>query len=257
MNRRVGFLTIICMLCCCGGLPVAAQHAASPGTATIPEQQVRIDIPNRSGQKRSIRIPILNKSFPNTIAIRGKVLPWVGLGSGINYSIGAEWGFRKVHAVGFEAVYNDHSSESERYDSSKDRYVSGPRLYYAGRGLFLYYRRYWRVLLSGETPLRPYWSAYLRGGNKGTHPEDGYRGTEIAHTEREASVGLLWGLAVPFELGEVGFDLNTGPFWKWRDVHDEHYDYNSGSTVVEDYKANGFGWRLGVNLIYFRKRGKL
>ena len=196
--------------------------------------------------------PFNPKDSANTFALKAKVLPWVVVGSGINYTLGVEYGFAKRHSIGVDAVYNDFSTPHEIYDTVTQQYTPGPRLYEVHRALFLNYRVYggfekWRA--KGCTP---YLSLFGRYGKVHHYYEPGYEDPDIAYEEWHYSGGLLFGLIMG-NAGEQCFDLNIGPSWKVKDIRRV---YNvDGAEVTEAYRKNGFALRVGMNLYFWGRRG--
>lgn len=193
----------------------------------------------------------------NTVAIKGKILPWLAGPSGINYTLGIEYGFGKKHAIGIDAVYNDYTMPHDVYDSATGQYTAGPRAYTVSRGLFLYYRRYgisgnnffakplnW---LSGGNGGVPYISGFLRYGKMDLHYDDGYATNTISYDEWHYSAGCLFGAVMGI------FDINTGPFYKQKYIRDVQHGLTGGISDVH-LITKGFGWRLGVNLFFVAKR---
>lgn len=193
----------------------------------------------------------------NTLAIKGKVLPWLAGPEGINYTLGIEYGFAKRHSIGIDFVYNDYSFPNEVYDSTQGSYRAGPRAYTVSRGVFINYRRYYMSghnyfskplnWLSGGNGGVPYLSAFLRYGKLDLHYPDGYTGTTVSYDEWQYSGGFLFGTVVGI------FDFNTGPFYKEKYIHDVQQGFPWGSSDVHSISKN-FGWRLGVNLFFNIKR---
>ncbi len=191
----------------------------------------------------------------NTWAIKAKVLPWMLLGSGINYTFGVEYGFHKVHSVGIDLIYNDYSSEHDVYDSSKKDYTSGPRMYTVVRGLFLNYRRY---LDLNHTMLQrpfekvfndnylPYVGAFGRYGKSDNHAQPGYITTQVAYDEWQYSSGVLFGV-----VSEI-LDINIGPFYKTKYIRDVEMEW--GSKAYHHYTTSNFGIRVGVDLFFVVKK---
>lgn len=193
----------------------------------------------------------------NTIVFKGKILPWLAGPSGINYTLGIEYGFGKKHAIGIDAVYNDYSMPHDVYDSASGSYQAGPRAYTVARGLFLYYRRYGisgnnffaRPLnwLSGGNGGVPYISSFLRYGKMDLHYDAGYATNTISYDEWQYSAGVLFGAVMGI------FDINTGPFYKQKYIRQVQSGY-LGSISDVHLITKGFGWRLGVNLFFVAKR---
>ncbi len=206
---------------------------------------------NLSAQENAI----VSTKSDNTWAFKGKVLPWVFLGSGINYSAGVEYGFKGTHSLGVDFVYNDKSFEHDVYDNAKKEYVSGPRMYTVARGLFLNYRRYMpadQTIFSaplhkvfGDACL-PYYSAFLRYGKTDYHYDPGFDRSQISYDEWQYSSGLLLGVVYNF------FDINMGPFYKQTYITD--VQSVNGATVYNSHLRPSLGFRVGVNLFLVAKR---
>lgn len=192
----------------------------------------------------------------NSWAIKGKVLPWFGIGSmrGINYTLGVEYGFAKVHSIGIDLVYNDNCSGHEVYDSVEKEYRPGPKAYTVSRGIFINYRRYldirktmlYRPLVwVFNDNFLPYVSAFGRVGNRDYHYEKNYETSNISHDELQYSAGILFGVVSGV------FDINAGPFYKRKDMKD--VDVVNGNVVRSSGTEYNFGFRVGVNIYLVAK----
>ncbi len=187
--------------------------------------------------------------YTHTWAFKGKVLPWILIGSGINYTFGAEYTFGKVHSVGVDFAYNDYSFPNEVSDTTRHEYVSGPRNYTVVRGVFANYRRYLDLQHTFlERPaakifgddMVPYLGVFFRYGKTDTHAERGYQTSTFSYDEWQYSGGVLCGIVTG------NFDVNIGPFYKQRyisSVEQGRFGYVTHSSMMPV-----FGLRLGVNL---------
>ena len=191
----------------------------------------------------------------NSWAIKGKVLPWIVLGSGINYTLGVEYGFNKVNSIGIDFVYNDNSAEHDVYDTVKKSEVSGPRMYTVSRGLFINYRRYLDISNTSiyrfvskrlKTDYLPYVGAFARYGKTDYHYQSGYITSQISYDEWQYSGGVLLGIVC----GPV--DINAGPFYKQKYITD--VENENASQVFHSHMQPTFGFRVGVNLFLIVKK---
>ncbi len=200
------------------------------------------------------KIPVCDQCG-DTWAVKAKVLPWMLIGSGINYTLGVEYGFKKVHSIGIDLVYNDMSTEHEVYDTGKKDYVSGPRMYAVVRGAFLNYRRYFDVTKTAlgrpmnkvfGTNYLPYLGAFARYGKTDYHYEPGYVTSQVSYDEWQYSGGVLVGIVHSI------FDFNIGPFYKQKYITD--VEMENGIKVYHDSKVSNWGLRIGVNMFFVLKQ---
>ena len=183
------------------------------------------------------------------------MLPFILWGSGINYTLGAEYGFHKVNSIAIDLVYNDNSAEHDVYDTVKKNYESGPRMYTVSRGVFINYRRYLemnktclyhsmqRVL---KNDFLPYVSLFARYGKTDYHYQPGYVTSQISYDEWQYSGGVLFGLICG------PFDINAGPFYKQKYITD--VEQENTSQVFHTHMQPNFGFRAGVNLFFVLKK---
>ncbi len=197
------------------------------------------------------------KASNSSWVIKGKVLPWTAfICSGVNYTVGIEYGFNKMNSIGVDFVYNDYSFTHEVYDSLAHQEKPGPRKFSVNRGYFLNYRRYmsmegtWvkkkldKVLPSGTLT---YISPFLRYGKNDYHYQEGYTTSQIKYDEWQYSSGILVGLVTGY------FDINAGPFYKQTYIQDVQMNQTS---VTYSREKSGFGFRVGVNLyLIVKKKG--
>ena len=196
----------------------------------------------------------------HTWAIKGKVLPWSTLiipFQGINYTLGVEYGFGKLNAVGVDLVYNDNSSHQDYYDTVKKEDATGPNMYSVSRGVFLYYKRYLdlkntllykpMVRITGDSYL-PYISPFVRYGKKDYHYDAGYETSNVSYDEWQYSAGFLVGAVSRF------FDFNIGPFYKQTYISD--VEKVQGVNVLQSSVKPSLGFRVGINVFFIvRKKG--
>ncbi len=197
-----------------------------------------------------------NASQPNTLCVRGKALPILFFATGINFSLGVEYGFRKAHAIGLDAGYTYFSTPHEEYDSVSASYKSAARVGRTIRGVMLSYRNYWRMRTWNGNPRRAYGSVFLRFGDEDASPEKGYNGNIIAYRKLEKSIGILYGMLLPYTINGFCADISIGPFWKWKDIHDVERN-TQGVQITTDERTDNFGVRFGLSLAFVGKRQKL
>ena len=192
----------------------------------------------------------------NSWAITGKILPWTVLVLpfwGINGTVGAEYDFAKVHAIGFNVVYNNIGTHNE-YSKSNGGDSAGPNTNTITKGLFLYYKRYinfkesllYRPLhkLNGGD-FQPYWSAFGRYGTMYEHFDMGFATKCVTYNEWQYSAGLLIG-----EITSV-FDINMGFFYKQSYVAD--VEKEATGNVLYTHMRPSIGFRIGLNLFITMK----
>lgn len=194
---------------------------------------------------------------PNsTFAIRGKVLPWLVVGSGINYTIGAEYGFAHRHSIGIDLVYNDYHEPHESYDSTTQNYKQGPLVFTVARGMFINYKYYLTPYNSAfykrtSAFLRqdyiPYIGAFGRFGNLDLHYDDGYKTNEVSHDERHYSGGILFGMMIGI------FDINVAPYYKQKYIRSATHSYTGPGIDITNTQTSFIGLRLGVNVMFILK----
>ena len=193
----------------------------------------------------------------NTWVLKGKVLPWISIGpplEGINYTLGAEYGFSRVNAIGFELVYNDNQSHEDYSPANGQGDSAGLQRYTVSRGVFVYYRRY--LDMNNTFVLReieklfnsdclPYVSAFTRYGKLDYHYEPGYPTRNVSYDEWQYSGGALFGVVCKV------FDINMGPFYKQTNVSDVE---KLGTNTLYSHMKPSFGFRVGVNLFWVLKK---
>jgi len=194
----------------------------------------------------------------NTWAIKGKILPWATMVfpfQGINYTVGAEYGFRRVNAIGIDLVYNDNTSYKSYPAANGSQDSTGPNAYTVSRGAFLYYRRYIDLnTCSFVNPssrlynagFLPYASLFARYGKTDYHYDHGYETNNVSHDEWQYSGGFLVGAVSSY------VDVNMGPFYKQSYISDA--ENGPGGTVIISHMKPSFGFRVGVNLFYVARR---
>ena len=193
----------------------------------------------------------------NTFAIKGKILPWTVLVlpfSGVNYTLGAEYGFARHNAIGVELVYNDNVTHKD-YTTSATTDSAGSNAFAVSRGVFLYYRRYLNLegtilnkpmnKLTGDSYL-PYLSCFVRYGKKDYHYDMGFETANVTYDEWQYSGGVLFGAICGV------FDVNMGPFYKQSYVSD--VEKEAGGNVLYSHMRPSFGYRIGVNLFLALKQ---
>ncbi len=195
---------------------------------------------------------------PNTtFAIRGKVLPWLIGGSGINYTLGAEYDFAKRQSIGIDLVYNDYSEPHDVFDSATQNYQQGPRYYTVARGLFVNYKYYFtpyntafykRTSHSINKDYLPYICAFGRIGNLDLHYDPDYKTNEVSHDERHYSAGVLLGVVIGI------FDINVGPYYKQKYVRSAVKNWSGTGIDVLNTNTSFIGARLGVNVMFVLKK---
>jgi hypothetical protein len=186
----------------------------------------------------------------NLWLVKGKILPWFFLSeSGINYTLGTEYGNGKKHSIGFDLVYNDGSSGHEVYDSATNGYVSGPRRYHVSRAVFLNYKRYfhspgarvdrWIEKVFGQSEHIPYIGSFVRYAKVDYHFQPNYETNTVSYDEWQYSAGIVAGVLVSV------FDINIGPFYKQKFISEVIAD---GGNELHSSVKNSFGLRIGVNV---------
>ena len=187
----------------------------------------------------------------NAWAIKGKILPWtIAASSGVNASLGVEYGFRRVHSVGIDFTYSDYSSANEVRDTGNNQYRSGPRVYTVVRGVFINYRRYVHIdsgcssralhkLLKND--YMPYLGAFGRYGKNDLHYEKDYITTQLSYDEWHYSVGILIGVVSGL------MDINLGPFYKTKYITDVQQD---NGIAFHTHVQSNFGLRVGINFFF-------
>ncbi len=192
----------------------------------------------------------------DTWAIKGKVLPWAAVAipfEGINVTLGFEYGFRDINAIGIDLVYNESSSQNGYTDIHGDD-SDGSNSYSISRGVFLYYRRYLHLeIASLPRPMRrlfkkntlPYISPFARYGKGDWHYDPSFVTNNVSHDEWQYSAGAL--------IGEVtgGLDINMGLFYKQTYISEVNKE--NGVSSLHNYMRPSWGFRVGVNLMLVLK----
>ena len=199
----------------------------------------------------TIMTPFHPQQQGNTWVVKGKILPWALIGLGINYTLGMEYGFRKVNSIGFTLTYDDMSFPHEVYDTISKEYVAGPRMYQVNRGVFLNYRRYPHFPRWSKADITPHFDAFVRYGLLHDAYEDDYTTNIVEHTETHYSAGIAFGIVIPMT-GRLCLDAGMGPFWKVKDV--EYTVSSSSSLSTARYREGVFGWRVSANLYFWWRR---
>lgn len=194
----------------------------------------------------------------DTWAVKGKVLPWSTLilpVSGINYTLGAEYGFGQVNSIGVDFVYNDNNSHHDYSKANHEDDSVGPSAYSVSRGIFLNYRRYVDVHKTFlqkplekvlDYPFLPYVSAFARYGKKDAHYDPSYITANVSADEWEYSAGVLAGFVCKY------IDVNMGPFYKL--TYSRSVNMVNGANVMQRDMKPSLGFRVGVNLFYVATR---
>ena len=187
-----------------------------------------------------------------TVAIKGKMLPWMVIGMGINYTLGAEYSFKHVNSLELLAVYNDWSAPAEKWDTTSLTYVPAPRTYVVSRALFFSYKRYfnWHHKKS-PNPIRCYAGPFVRYGKNHEFYQEGTPTNYIKFEQLQYSAGGLVGVLLYWG-DNVGVDLSMGGFYKIKDT-DETY-YQDDFLINRQYRTDNWGFRIGVNVSILLRR---
>lgn len=183
-------------------------------------------------------------------ALHGKIFPWLLIGTGINYTLGFEYGLNRKNSIGFDLVYNDASTPHDVKDPATNQYVPGPRVYDVNRAVFLNYRYYlncfkWR----DERGFTPYLQTFLRYGKVHSYFEPGYITNTISYEEWHYSGGIVFGIIFSTAVKNLGIDVNAGIFEKQK-MMKEVASYSTGAfTDLTNTWITGP--RIGLNLYYW------
>src|SRR4051812_27306487 len=88
-------------------------------------------------------IPFKPEANYETWAIKGKVLPWMGIQSGqlgVNSLIGFEYGFKRRNTIGVDFYFNRWKENEDRYDSTLHETVYKYAFRYRDKAVFINYR---------------------------------------------------------------------------------------------------------------------
>lgn len=196
-----------------------------------------------------------NKSSPfNNYAIKFKVLPWISTpsGSGINPSLGFEYGFSKNQSLGIDLYYNQYSFATEEvYDSITSQYNSGPRVSNRDKAIFLNYRYYFGLYKIREKSATAFYiGSFFRFGLLNFKFEEGYVNLSHITKENHYSVGILYGLSKQvacYKKKQLNIDTYIGIYLKQKVQFIEYLDAQNNLTSDIKYPINP-GVRIGLTL---------
>ncbi|MFI5204620.1 MAG: hypothetical protein ACHQF2_09010 [Flavobacteriales bacterium] len=190
--------------------------------------------------------PFSPNNTSNTLAIKGKILPWVmGNNGGVNGGLGIEQGFCKGHSIGAEWNFNrwaKHYDNDSGYSDDiyhRDRaLVANYRFYYSGigkkrRGVCFYHGisyRYGRLKYEWSEPLAVNYN--------------------ILQIKYYNAVGFLSGFFIGFEDSKTfGIDINAGVYYNMKQIHNT---YTPSSGIANGtMHANTWDFRIGFNFMWW------
>ncbi len=198
-------------------------------------------------QKRGTFEDLYNKDTPDYRAflVKGKVMPWLLIGSGVTYSLGAEYAFNHNNAFEFNAVYNDYSIPTEVLDTTIDQYVSGPRTYTVNRALFGLYKRYYSLGFFNPEIVKTYSALFYRYAKIHEYYQPNAPTNSIKFDQWEHSLGYLQGFLFNLQDGGV-VDLSVGVFYKRK--YSERLSESDGIQYSNESLWYNWGARVGLNL---------
>ena len=198
--------------------------------------------------------PFNKKSTFNNFAIKFKILPWISLpsGSGINPSLGYEYGFSKNQSIGIDLYYNQYSfSSGDSYDSTKNQYVGRPRVSNRDKAIFLNYRYYLGFQKAREKGNTFYFGSFFRYGDLTFKYEEGYINKSNIIKENHYSLGIIYGLIHQIDCYKHGRQINIdtyfGIYTKQKVQFIEYTDSQNNLVKDKDYPVN-IGIRIGLTL---------
>jgi hypothetical protein len=187
-------------------------------------------------------------------AIKGKALPFIlGDESGISALFGVEYGFAKNQSIGVDGFVEFISKADENgIDTAGIMHSVSPYYHSGEKALFLNYRYYFNCKkLREQLGIIPYALVFLRYGKIDQHYDPLYPLTSFLNNqETHYSAGLMAGSI--FQLshsGRLGVDVNTGLFFKLKDISTVYLKDNRSYIVTSN--PFGPGFRLSVNLVYW------
>jgi hypothetical protein len=205
---------------------------------------------NSSDKPTELTTPFNRENAKNSIGLKGKILPWIAIGSGVNSLIGIEFGFHKQHSIGFDIYFHRWSFPApEKYDSTTKQYIAGqPRARNRDKAVFLNYRFYFKSKdLRDKKGIVPYIGAFSRAGYFKYVYDEGYITNETLHRELQYSFGVLGGILAT---KDAFYDINLGIYYKQKYMKRNYYDDNVPKTEFDTF--GNFGFRLGLNLYLWK-----
>ena len=200
--------------------------------------------------------PFNPKAEIETWAIKGKILPWIGLPSGmagINSLLGFEYSFKKRHSLGVDLYFNRWHAYEDRYDSIVKDYVSKYAIRNRDNAIFLNYRYYLTAShLRDQRRMAPYLGAFARLGYMHTFYDKGYVTTTLYRNEMHYSAGLLIGYVLSGGAKKISGDFNFGLFYKRKDITNS--ELINQINTINNYTSYNLGIRLGLNLYLWNSR---
>ncbi len=196
-----------------------------------------------------------NKNAPfNNYVIKFKVLPWISTpsGSGINPSLGFEYGFSKNQSIGINLYYNQYSfATDEVYDTITSQYYSGPRVSNRDKAIFLNYRYYFGLNKIREKSATTFYiGSFFRFGLLNFKFEEGYVNLSHITKENHYSLGIFYGLSKQlacYNKKQLSIDTYFGIYLKQKVQFIEYFDEQN--NLVRDIKHPiNPGIRIGLTL---------
>ncbi len=198
--------------------------------------------------------PFNKKSTFNNYAIKFKVLPWISIpsGSGINPSIGFEYGFSKNQSIGIDLYYHQYSFAAEEiYDSLTSQYNSGPRVSNRDKAIFLNYRYYLGLdKIREKSATTFYIGSFFRFGILNYKFDEGYVNLSHITKENHYSLGILYGLSKQltcYNKKQLNIDTYFGIYLKQKVQFIEYLDGQNNLISDKKYPLNP-GIRIGLTL---------
>lgn len=184
--------------------------------------------------------------------IKYKMLPWVfGEDVGMNYTLGLEYTFCKVHSIEFTSTYFDWDIDQE------DNYGNPlPSIYNVRRSLQLGYRYYFPKFKEQKNNYRLFISPYLRFAKWKDYYSEGAVTNYFQNESWNYISGINFGICLDIsgEDDDSYTEFFLGPTYFSRYTEEGFTDNNL--IIQQNYYTQKFGFRLGMNFCGLLSRGK-
>lgn len=194
------------------------------------------------------------KSEPSTnyYILKYKMLPWIlGEDVGMNYTLGIEYTFNKIHSVELTATYFDWDQDQE--DSFGNPL---PSIYNVRRSLQLGYRYYFPKFKKQKNEYRLFVSPYIRYSKWKDHYSEGAVTNYFQNESWNYISGINFGISLDIsgENDASYTEFFIGPTYFSRYTEEGFTDNNL--TIHQNYYTNKFGLRIGMNFCGLLERKK-
>lgn len=189
--------------------------------------------------------------FKNNWVFKFKILPWtMGDDGGMNYSLGLEYTFRKIHSIDLTGTYLDWQQDMD--DASGNDL---PPLFQVRRGLQLSYRYYFQFYDMNKK-FRMFFSPFIRYSKFKDYYLEGTPTNYFRNEANNYSGGLLLGFCVD---GTGGYDpfyteFFVGPQFVFSELAEGFIQDNL--SIEREFADSKLGLRFGMNFCGLLSRKK-